>query len=103
MKRKTKYMDEIVSCPLCGRQEEYGQMYEYRGALACCDCIEEAREKRDAERAEVIAELNHKTDRFRGLDLSDSTIGKANRRILQLDIEVAKKEGKRIRDYEGRD
>lgn len=102
MKRKTKYMDEMVNCPLCGREEEYGKMYEYRGALACCDCIEEAIEKRDAERAEVIAELNHKTDRFRGLDLTDSIIGKANRRILQMDIEVAKKEGKRIRDYEGR-
>lgn len=102
MKRKTKYMDEMVNCPLCGREEEYGQMYEYRGALACCDCIEEAREKRDAERAEVIAEQNHKTEKFKGLDLSDSTIGKANRQILKTDIEVAKKEGKRIRNYEGR-
>lgn len=96
-------MDEMVNCPLCGREEEYGQMYEYRGALACVDCIDGAREKRDIERAEVIAEQNHKTDRFKGLDLSDSTIGKANRQILKTDIEVAKKEGKRIRDYEGRD
>lgn len=102
MKRKTKYIDEMVNCPLCRREEEYGQMYEYRGALACTDCIEKVREKRDIERTEVIAEQNHKTDRFRGLDLSDSNIGKANRQILKTDIEVAKKEGKRIRDYEGR-
>ena len=96
-------MEELVNCPLCGREEEYGQMYEYRGALACVDCIDEAREKRDIERAEVIFEQKHKTDRFKGLDLSDSQIGKANKEILKADIEVAKKESKRIRDYEGRD
>lgn len=96
-------MEELVNCPLCGKEEEYGQMYEYRGVLACCDCIEEAREKRDAERAEIIAEQKHKTDRFKGLDLSDSQIGKANKEILKADIEVAKKEGLRIRQYEGRD
>ena len=96
-------MEELVNCPLCGREEEYGQMYEYRGALACVDCIDEAREKRDIERAEVIAEQNHKTDRFKGLDLSDSQIGKANKEILKADIEVAKKEGLRISQYEGRD
>ena len=95
--------DELETCPICKNDFELGQMYEYRGSLACGDCIDEAREKRDAERAEVIAEQNHKTDRFKGLDLSDSTIGKANRQILKTDIEVAKKEGKRIRDYEGRD
>lgn len=95
-------MEELINCPLCGREEEYGQMYEYRGALACSDCIEEAREKRDAERAEIIAEQKHKTDRFKGLDLSDSQIGKANKEILKKDIEVAKKEGLRIRQYEGR-
>lgn len=96
-------MEELVNCPLCGREEEYGQMYEYRGALACCDCIDEARDKRDAERAEIIAEQKHKTDRFKGLDLSGSQIGKANKEILKADIEVAKKEGLRIRQYEGRD
>jgi recombinational DNA repair protein (RecF pathway) len=96
-------MEELVNCPLCGREEEYGQMYEYRGALACCDCIEEARGKRDAERAEIIAEQKHKTDRFKGIDLSDNQIGKANKEILKADIEVAKKEGLRIRQYEGRD
>ena len=95
-------MEELVNCPLCGREEEYGQMYEYRGAIACVDCIDKAREQRDVERAEVIEEQKHKTDRFKALDLSDSTIGKANKQILKADIEVAKKEGKRIRNYEGR-
>ncbi len=95
-------MEELVNCPLCGKEEEYGQMYEYRGALSCGDCLEKTTKKRDAERAEVIEEQKHKTDRFNRLDLSDSQIGKANKEILKQDIEVAKKEGLRIRQYEGR-
>ena len=93
--------DELETCPICKNVFELEQMYEYRGALACEDCIEEMREKRDAERAEVIAEQNHKTDRFKGLDMSDSQIGKANREILKSDIEIAKKESQRLKNYEG--
>lgn len=95
-------MEELVNCPICGKEEEYGQMYEYRCALSCGDCLEKATEKRDAERTEVIEEQKHKTDKFKGLDLSDSQIGKANKEILKQDIEVAKKEGLRIRQYEAR-
>jgi len=95
-------MEEIVNCPLCGREEEYGNMYEYRGALSCGECFEESQKKRDVERAEVITEEKSKTDKFKGLDLSDSTIGKANKHILKSDIEIAKKEGLRIAKYEGR-
>ena len=95
-------MEELVNCPICGKEVEYGEMYEYRGALSCGDCFDEAIKKRDAERAEVIEEQKHKTDKFKGLDLSDSQIGKANKEILKQDIEVAKKEGLRIRQYEGR-
>ena len=92
----------MVNCPICGKEEEYGQMYEYRGAIACVDCIDQARDKRDNERSEIIAEEKHKTDRFNGLDLSDSSIGKSNKKILKRDIEIAKKESGRIRNYEGR-
>lgn len=95
-------MEDIVKCPLCGREEEYGNMYEYRGAISCGDCFDKLQEKRDAERAQIIAEEKHKTEKFKGLDLSDSSIGKANRQILKADIEVAKKESKRIADYENR-
>jgi hypothetical protein len=93
--------DELETCPICKNDFELGQMYEYRGALACEDCIEEMREKRDFQRAEVIEEQNFKTDRFKGLDMSDSQIGKINREILKSDIEIAKKESKRLKDYEG--
>jgi len=93
--------EEMETCPICKNEFELGQMYEYRGSLACEDCIEEMREKRDIERAEVIEEQNFKTDRFKGLDMSESQIGKANRAILKSDIEIAKKESKRLKDYEG--
>lgn len=93
--------DELETCPICKNDFELGQMYEYRGALACEDCIEEMREKRDFQRAEVIEEQNFKTDRFKGLDMSDSQIGKINGEILKSDIEIAKKESQRLKDYEG--
>lgn len=93
--------DELETCPICKNDFELGQMYEYRGALACVDCIEEMREKRDFQRAEVIEEQKFKTDRFKGLDMSDSQIGKINREILKSDIEIAKKESQRLNDYEG--
>lgn len=95
-------MEDLEYCPICGKEEEYGQMYEYRGAISCGDCFEKLQEKRDAQRAEIITEERHKTDRFKGLDLSDSTTGKANREILKRDIEIAKKESKRINDYENK-
>lgn len=52
--------DELETCPICKNDFELGQMYEYRGALACEDCIEEMREKRDFQRAEVIEEQKFK-------------------------------------------
>ena len=93
--------DEMEICPICQNEFELGQMYEYRGALACGDCIEEVRVKRDNQRAEVIEEQKFKTDRFKNLDMSDSTIGKANKKILKADIEIAKKESQRLKDFEG--
>lgn len=33
--------------------------------------------------------------------MSDSQIGKANREILKSDIEIAKKESQRLKNYEG--
>ena len=95
-------MGELETCPICKKEFELGQMYEYRGSVACGDCIEEAREKRDYERQEIIEESKHKTDKFKGLDLSESQIGKANRDILKSEIEIAGKESGRIKDYEGR-
>lgn len=95
-------MDELVECTICKKEFRYGTMYEYRGAISCWDCFDKLQVKREAERQGIIAESRHKTDRFKGLDLGDSQIGKANRTILKADIEIAKKEGKRIRDYEGR-
>lgn len=95
-----KDLYDMAKCSVCKKEFEYGSMYEYRGAVACEGCFEELQVKRNAERNQIIEEEKHKTDRFKGLDLSDSATGKANKEILKADIEIASKESKRISDYE---
>jgi neutral trehalase len=93
---------EWYTCSGCGTKlSSWGTTYEYRGAYSCENCFEKVQENRDFERQQIIEEERHKTDRF-NLDMSDSVIGKANRDILKRDIEIAKKESKRLKDYEGR-
>ena len=95
-------MEELVECSVCHQEFEYGSMYECRGKISCGDCFDECQKIRDAERQDVIEESRHLTDRFKGLDLSDSQIGKANREILKPDIEIASKESARMKNYEGK-
>lgn len=94
--------EELVKCNLCGNKVPYGEMYEYRGHLSCEECFDDLQEKVNNQRNQIIEEERHKTDRFKGLDLSDSTIGKANKSILKSDIEIASKESKKLSDYERR-
>ena len=91
---------EWYKCSGCGKKIPDSNCYEYRGVYSCETCHNKVVEQRDFERQQIIEEERHKTDRFKGLDLSDSSIGKANREILKKDIEIAKKESKRINDYE---
>lgn len=86
-------------CSVCKKEQPVGKMYEYRRVLACEGCIEEARKNRDHERAEVIEDNRNRTECFRGLDLGDSSIGKANRQILKQQREVAGKESGREKSY----
>ena len=78
-------------CSICKKEFDSSDLYEYRGAVACVECFDTAIEQKDFERQEIIEKHKHKTERFRGLDLGDSVIGKANREILKADIEIAKK------------
>lgn len=78
-------------CSVCKKSFDLSELYEYRGHVACSPCFEKAQENADRERAEIIERTKHKTDRFRGLDLGDSQIGRANREILKADIEIARK------------
>ena len=84
-----------IECSKCGKELDNSTAYEYRGVLSCEGCFKDVIEQRNQERNEIITESKHKTDRFKGLDLSDSKIGKANREILRPDIEIAKKESTR--------
>jgi recombinational DNA repair protein (RecF pathway) len=92
----------METCSVCKKDFELSELYEYRGAVACSPCFDTAIKRRDQERQEIIAENKNKTESFRGLDLSDSAIGKANRQILKKDIEIASKESQRVKRYESR-
>lgn len=97
-----KWCNEIhVECSLCNTVLNQSDAYDYRGALGCSKCIDEVTEKRDFERQEIIEEENHRTQAFKGLDMSDSPIGKVNRKILKPNIEIAGKESGRLKAYEG--
>lgn len=90
------------TCSKCHKAIDSQDCYEYRGAYSCDECFEDVIGTRDAQRQEIIAEESAKTDKFRGLDLGDNVIGKANREILKGSIEVASKESCRLKEYEGR-
>jgi recombinational DNA repair protein (RecF pathway) len=87
-------------CSVCGLEFDLSDLYEYRGEIACKEHFDKMCDDRDIERQEIIMESKHRTDRFKGLDLSDSQIGKANRDILKTDIKIAKKESMRRKLYE---
>ena len=90
----------MSKCCVCKNDFDDSEMYEYRGILACSKDFKKATERRDFERAEVIAENNHQTKPFVGLDLSGSIIGKANRSVLSTEIEIAQHEGSKTKLYE---
>ncbi|WP_062564196.1 hypothetical protein [Pseudoalteromonas shioyasakiensis] len=89
-------------CSKCKKTLESHEAYEYRGAIACEDHFDEVIEMRDFERNEIIQDEHNKTKTFKGLDISSSEIGKANRKLLKPHIEIASKESQRLREYEGR-
>lgn len=92
----------MIKCEICKEDFPIDETYEYRGAFACHEHFEQVCQKRDYERAEIIAEEKQRTDKFRGLDLSNSVIGKANKELLKPDIEIVSKESGRLKDYEKR-
>lgn len=90
------------TCSKCHEEIDDTEAYEYRGAVACVECFDSVIESRDFQRQEIITEESAKTDKFKGLDLSDSVIGKANRKLLKRSIEIASKESGRLKEYENR-
>jgi hypothetical protein len=87
-------------CSICNKKFDENEIYEYRGMYSCSEHFEEMEEKRNLQRQEIINEEHRKTKDFKGLDLSDSTIGKANRKILRSKIEIASKESVQLKEYE---
>jgi recombinational DNA repair protein (RecF pathway) len=88
------------TCCMCKTQIGSNDTYEYRGALSCEDCFDDVIEMRDYQRNGIMKEEYNKTKTFTGLDMSDSIIGKANKKLLKTKIEIASKESMRLYEYE---
>lgn len=93
---------EGFTCSKCKKALDGSEAYEYRGVVSCEEHFDEVCELRDYQRKEIMADEAAKTDKFKGLDLGDNAIGKANREILKGSIEVASKESVRLKEYENR-
>lgn len=92
----------VYSCIKCKSPLDDHEAYEYRGSFACAEHFDEVIEMRDFERNQIIKEEHNKTKVFKGLDLTDSTIGKANKKLLKPNIEIAGRESQRLKNYEVR-
>ncbi len=90
------------TCKKCKAKLRASEAYEYRGAFACETHFDEVIEMRDFERRQIIKEEHNKTQAFKGLDLSDSAIGKANKQLLKQKIEIVGNESQRLKNYEDR-
>ena len=88
------------TCRKCKAKLRANEAYEYRGAISCEEHFDEVIEMRDFERNQIIKEEHNKTNVFKGLDITDSTIGKANKALLKPRIEIASKESKPLKNYE---
>ncbi len=89
-------------CCKCKTDLDDYTTYEYRGVLSCGDCFDDVIENRDRERNQLIRAEDSKLDRTKGLDLSDSVVGKANRDLMKGALEVSARESHQMKEYEGR-
>lgn len=94
-------MDNYI-CSICKIELDATTAYEYRGRISCYEHFYEAEQRVNLDRQDIINEERSKTEVFRGLDLSDSIIGKANKKLLKRQREIASKESYRIKLYEKR-
>ena len=89
-------------CEKCKKTINEYETYEYRGALSCEDCFDDVIASRESERQQIIKEEDSKTRKLAELDLSNSAIGRENKKIMSGYIEIASKESQRLKNYEGR-
>lgn len=92
--------NKMYNCSKCKKSLDPCDAYEYRGAIACDDCFDEVTHERDRQRQAIIKEESAKTDKFKGLDFSDSAIGKANQKLFKAEFEISSQESPRLKAYE---
>lgn len=96
-------MGEVIKCAKCKKILDDSEAYEYRGAYSCDDHFDEVIKSREYQRQEIIAEEDRKLAPLKGMDLDPTShIGRGNLEILKPQIEIARKESGRLKEYEGR-
>lgn len=93
-------MNKEYKCYKCKEYFDASDTYEYRGIYSCSTHFDEVIKDRDFQRIELIYEEDAKTKVFKGLDLSESAVGKGNRELLKPNIEIAGKESAKLKEYE---
>ena len=110
MKLECKFCFEKVSnciciwhnCSVCKKRIPESEAYEYRGAISCEEHSEEATERRDLERQEVMKETNHAVR-----SQADGEWQNGGYKYMKTDPHTGKpitkiKESQRLKEYEGR-
>lgn len=92
---------EWHKCSVCKEELSDSEAYEYRGAFACEKHFDSAIEKRDFERQEVMAEVNHAVR-----SQADGEWANGGYKTMKTDASgrpITKiKEPARLKNYEGR-
>jgi hypothetical protein len=92
---------KMIKCSKCKKVLDEIDAYEYRGAYSCEEHFDEVIELRDYQRSEIINEESRKLAPLKDMDIDpQNPIGRANREILNRQIEIAAKESGRIKQYE---
>jgi len=97
-------MSNDIICSNCKKELiNDSDIYDYRGAFSCEDCLDIVQDSRERERQEIIAEEKRRLAPLKGMDINPNTVlGKINCEILKPQIEIACKESYRMKNYEGR-
>lgn len=80
------YYEQKEVCRHCGNKYDHNEFYEYKGAVACINCIDKIRDKVETEEKHESEFWDAATSKYKGIDIySDSKIAEENRKIFKID------------------
>jgi len=88
-------------CRICKKEIDGSDAYEYRGAIACADCFDEACKQRDFERQEVIEKVQKSVENQRTGEFINNPKKYDIHNVAGDGLPICKiKEPKALEDYE---